>query len=116
LERVEARQRQEADDEQQEVETHREQMPPEEFFRARQEELQEAANESLREVGRRQRQPPVGEPARDTEDRRAEAGTENRTQEEIKETLDAIRRILEESRDLLGEIKDESGSGAVFGP
>jgi hypothetical protein len=75
---------------------------------------EEAADDSLREVSRRQGQPEPGRPARQPEGEQPGARGE-RINEQILEALEAIREILEESKEILQEIKEKEPAGATYG-
>lgn len=74
----------------------------------------EAADDSLREVGRRQGQPEPGRPASQPEGEEPGARGE-RTNDQILEALEAIRELLEESKEILTEIKEKEPVGATYG-
>jgi rubrerythrin len=77
-----------------------------------------AADESLREVGRRQnfRLEPIGKAGTGgyPDDRDRGAGGD-RVNEQILETLQAIQETLEESKEILQEIKEKEPVGATYG-
>lgn len=142
LRQVEARQRREAEDERRRTNVRRKQMRPADFqaWQAQERELQtggesfegfggevpgeqsreQAADESLREVGRGQdfRLQPIGTAGigGHPDQFSGRGAGADRTNEQILEALEAIRDLLEESKEILQEIKEKEPAGATWGP